>query len=218
MNNNVVEQVLKIFNNNWNKQVILYGPPGTSKTYSSTIIAAAKLAGYTFLNNGFNENDCKKTIIEKIANKVVGEKKPEEKSLYEVAKEYLKDNKNYKLVQFHPSYSYEDFVRGITVRTNGNNVNYTVESKIIEKFAKGCNEGNLKVLVIDEINSENYHEIEKCLGESKGIDVTGGMKGKINELMLYAKQCDMEAFVFDGNNDNLLKFLNGEHVGTKVSK
>ena len=77
---------------------------------------------------------------------------------------------------------------------------------------------DLEKNVIDEINSENYHEIEKCLGESKGIDVTGGMKGKINELMLYAKQCDMEAFVFDGNNDNLLKFLNGEHVGTKVSK
>ena len=44
------------------------------------------------------------------------------------------------------------------------------------------------------------------------------MKWKIAELMLYANQCDMEAFVFSGENDNLVRFLNGEHVGTKVSK
>ncbi|MFR3882042.1 MAG: hypothetical protein ACLTX6_06930 [Lachnospiraceae bacterium] len=31
---------MKIFTNEWNKQVILYGPPGTSKTYSAIEIAA----------------------------------------------------------------------------------------------------------------------------------------------------------------------------------
>ena len=41
---NTVDEVLKIFNNGWNKQVILYGPPGTSKTYSATDIAAKFLA------------------------------------------------------------------------------------------------------------------------------------------------------------------------------
>lgn len=35
-----VNKVLEIFNKNYNRQVILYGPPGTSKTYSSTLIAA----------------------------------------------------------------------------------------------------------------------------------------------------------------------------------
>ncbi|MFR8222527.1 MAG: hypothetical protein ACLU9T_16650 [Blautia faecis] len=37
---NVVDEVMKIFTNEWNKQVILYGPPGTSKTYSAIEIAA----------------------------------------------------------------------------------------------------------------------------------------------------------------------------------
>lgn len=44
-NEGVVEKVIEIFKNGWNKQVILYGPPGTSKTYSATIIAAKLLAG-----------------------------------------------------------------------------------------------------------------------------------------------------------------------------
>ena len=44
-NEGVVEKVIKIFEKGWNKQVILYGPPGTSKTYSATIIAARILAG-----------------------------------------------------------------------------------------------------------------------------------------------------------------------------
>ena len=35
-----VQKVLEIFNNKYSKQVILYGPPGTSKTYSSILIAS----------------------------------------------------------------------------------------------------------------------------------------------------------------------------------
>jgi len=40
-----------------------------------------------------------------------------------------------KLVQFHPAYSYEDFVRGITARTNGAAVEYKSENKILAEFA-----------------------------------------------------------------------------------
>ena len=90
-NEGVVEKVIEIFKNGWNKQVILYGPPGTSKTYSATIIAAKLLAGSDRVDtqNPYN-------------------------SAQELLKNEYKDN--YKIVQFHPSYSYEDFVRGITVK------------------------------------------------------------------------------------------------------
>ena len=40
-NEGVVEKVIEIFKNGWNKQVILYGPPGTSKTYSRDRIEQA---------------------------------------------------------------------------------------------------------------------------------------------------------------------------------
>lgn len=118
--NPVVDEVFNIFSNVWNKQVILYGPPGTSKTYSAIIIAANML-DYSGKN-------------------------------YEEASKHLENCKNFKLVQFHPSYSYEDFVRGITVKPDSQDkskIEYKTESKIFETF---CLQKGKKVLIIDEIN------------------------------------------------------------------
>ncbi len=81
-----VEKILEIFGNNYNGQVILYGPPGTSKTYSAKIIAA-------------------NLIKDKEPNELI--------TKIEDAEKILKENKEkFMLVQFHPSYNYEDFVRG----------------------------------------------------------------------------------------------------------
>jgi len=50
----------------------------------------------------------------------------------------LEGNEQFKLIQFHPSYSYEDFVRGIVVKPNeeGDGIVYTAENKILGAFAK----------------------------------------------------------------------------------
>ena len=55
-----------------------------------------------------------------------------------VAKHFFyKNNKdNYKLIQFHPSYTYEDFVRGISVKSSDNGLEYLTENKILAKIAK----------------------------------------------------------------------------------
>lgn len=43
----------------------------------------------------------------------------------------------YQIVQFHPAYSYEDFVRGIVAETNENgNISYKVENRVLAEFAK----------------------------------------------------------------------------------
>jgi MoxR-like ATPase len=39
------------------------------------------------------------------------------------------------LIQFHPAYSYEDFVRGITAKTSGSSVEYRTENRILAEFA-----------------------------------------------------------------------------------
>lgn len=43
----------------------------------------------------------------------------------------------YQIIQFHPAYSYEDFVRGIVAETNDSgNITYKVENKVLAEFAK----------------------------------------------------------------------------------
>ena len=67
-------------------------------------------------------------------------------------------------VQFHPSYNYEDFVRGIRVETVDGQVAYKTENRtfgeMAECAAKKPNEKH--VLVIDEINRAN---VSAVLGE-----------------------------------------------------
>ena len=50
----------------------------------------------------------------------------------------LEGNGQFKLIQFHPSYSYEDFVRGIVAQPNetGGGIVYTAENKVLAKFAE----------------------------------------------------------------------------------
>lgn len=85
---------------------------------------------------------------------------------------FISDLKNnVKLIQFHPSYNYEDFVRGIVAKTNENNqIEYIVEDKTLGQFAKLANEEYLDkkddaqefILIIDEINRA---DLSSVLGE-----------------------------------------------------
>lgn len=68
-----------------------------------------------------------------------------------------KNNEQWKIIQFHPSYNYEDFVRGIVTETKDNNIHYKVTNKILAEFAKKAKENKDKkyVLILDEINRSN---------------------------------------------------------------
>ena len=69
------------------------------------------------------------------------------------------------IVQFHPSYNYEDFVRGVQVETdtNGNAVYETV-NRIFGEMCERANDDskNYYALIIDEINRAN---VSAVLGE-----------------------------------------------------
>ncbi|WP_456384033.1 McrB family protein [Persephonella sp.] len=69
-----------------------------------------------------------------------------------------------KFIQFHPSYTYEDFVRGIEIKTINSQPVYETKNKI---FAQMCEEARANpdkrfVLIIDEINRANLPAV---LGE-----------------------------------------------------
>ena len=62
--------------------------------------------------------------------------------------------------------------------------------------------------VISEIDS--YDSVADVLGGSDSTDVTGGMAGKVQELL----ELDVPAFIF--GPDSLSAFLDGESVGTRI--
>lgn len=72
----------------------------------------------------------------------------------------------FKLIQFHPSFSYEDFVRGIVAKPNkqGTGILYEAENKVLANFAgkASSNPAANYVLIVDEINRANLSSV---LGE-----------------------------------------------------
>ncbi|WP_159746065.1 AAA family ATPase, partial [Chryseobacterium sp. 8AT] len=84
-------------------------------------------------------------------------------NLYETSTENITHRKP-TIIQFHPSYTYEDFVRGIVAESNGKDIQYKNVNKILGKLSKEALENPFAdyVLIIDEINRANLSAV---LGE-----------------------------------------------------
>jgi Cdc6-like AAA superfamily ATPase len=90
-------------------QIILQGPPGTGKTRLAKDIAYNLITG----------------------KNLSMDKDQRDKELKE-----LESSEQYKLIQFHPAYSYEDFVRGIVAKSTGAGIEYKTENKILSQIAE----------------------------------------------------------------------------------
>ena len=132
----------------------------------------------------------------------------------------LVDNEQFKLIQFHPSYTYEDFVRGIVAKPtkNGNGILYEAENKTLGQFAQDAlkNYNASKNHSIDS-NIDNWidekfelfkNEIEAKLPEEETI-----LSGDISifevssNYFKYAKNWNTSGYIKFGEFKKLIKAI-----------
>lgn len=110
---------------------ILYGVPGTGKTFLTAAYAVAICD-----NQQLNETPDKKRYKQ------------------------LCDDGRIKFVTFHQSYSYEDFIEGIKPTITNGNISYEVKAGVFKKFCDEARyESKNFIFIIDEINRGNISKI-----------------------------------------------------------
>ncbi|HOL61504.1 MAG TPA: AAA family ATPase, partial [Clostridia bacterium] len=134
---------------------ILYGAPGTGKTYATAEYAVA--------------------IIE---NRDIKDEDREE-----LMKKYRELQKEGKITftTFHQSYGYEDFIQGLRPETKDGVMEFKPVDGVFKRIAdKALNDNNSNyVIIIDEINRAN---MSKVLGELITLIEEDKRWGEINEL------------------------------------
>ena len=113
----------------------------------------------------------------------------------------LEGNEQFKLIQFHPSYSYEDFVRGIVAKPNeeGNGIVYTAENKILGTFAREAfnnwhkAQQSAQTLKEDEVFEAFIEHIKEELAQSEDY------KYPLTEAV-YLFDADDKRFKYKGDN------------------
>lgn len=122
--------------------------------------------------------------------------------------EELKDNEQFKLIQFHPSYTYEDFVRGIVAKPNENGISYEVENKVLGKFAETAlynyfdSKKEIEVISKEKILKNHFNAFVDYINEE--IDKKNGFYSLTNNVGLILGT-DEDAFRYKGKNEGWLK-------------
>ena len=112
-----LEEILDMFENG-NRQVVLAGPPGTSKTWIAELLA-------TYLCDS--------------------------------------DARRQRLVQFHPSYTYEAFIEGLRPNLRNGAIQFEVVPGAVRQFVLDMGtRSDPHILIVDEMNRAN---LPKVLGE-----------------------------------------------------
>ncbi|MFZ3148710.1 MAG: isopentenyl phosphate kinase [Methanothrix sp.] len=71
---------------------------------------------------------------------------------------------------------------------------------------------------LPRITRKELSQVESAIGGSAGVDVTGGMRGKLLELLDLA-DLGIDSMIFNaGIKGNIARALNGECVGTRIGR
>lgn len=139
---------------------IIYGAPGTGKTYSTAEYAVAFVEGRKPKTNQMSETE-----------------------RAELMKKYRALTKNGQVVftTFHQSYGYEDFIQGLRPDTKDGEMRFVPADGVFKKIADKAMQDQEKnyVIIIDEINRGN---ISKVFGELITLIEEDKRWGESNQL------------------------------------
>jgi 5-methylcytosine-specific restriction protein B len=139
---------------------ILFGAPGTGKTYATAEYALA------FIEN--REVDLSKKSVE------------ERKTVMDSYNAYLKKGQIV-FTTFHQSYGYEDFIQGMRPDPNSDKLSFVYADGVFKKIADEARSDleNNYVIIIDEINRAN---ISKVFGELITLIEEDKREGEVNAI------------------------------------
>lgn len=135
--------------------VVLQGPPGTGKTRLALSLVKS------FVPKASDPNAPSSDGLQECRWTTVGN--PQADDLGKSA--WVDLPVLWEIVQLHPSYTYEDLVRGLTTKPTGAGVAFAVEDKLLVQLARAAAEradDKPTILILDEINRCNLSAV---LGE-----------------------------------------------------
>lgn len=72
---------------------------------------------------------------------------------------------------------------------------------------------------IECINTDNFDEVKSYIKGSENIDVTGGMLGKVQEMLQLSENTGIISHIFDvRKSGNIKRFFNDENIGTMIMR
>lgn len=191
----------------YKKAIVLYGPPGTSKSYEARLLAKhlLRLDFLKGLRNKIKEASKAKDVSQSQDYKKVFEQFLshfsnicDEQKENDTDKSYYKGIPHIHRLQLHPGYTYDDFIVGQTIKGNDVKIQNGYLMRLIEdiKSDREVNTPYAKlphILILDEINRV---DISRVFGElftamekdyrNTGVDlpVTESVNGKSLKLIV----------------------------------
>lgn len=111
-----------------------------------------------------------------------------------------------------------DLTRRAGIVSGDQLVSYLARALRAEVVVVGCNVDGVLFSgrPMAEVKRSDLPMIESAIGGSAGVDVTGGMKGKLDELLDLADM-GISSVIFNASREgNIVRALQGEAIGTKV--